>query len=950
MSNQAKPNVQLEDPQTIGRKAQIATKALADSIGNKYILKNVNVNVQGQTPPGDVDRALKALADAIGHKYVFMKEKQGSPDGLLVSEVRGQPKVSTTTREQVRGSYTGNRPDTFNVRTEEAHLMPQMVDKNFEVLIENPVVREIIVEKPYDVIVEKPVENRIEREVVVERMIDNPIERIIERPVERIIRKNVEVVVERPVVFEEYVDKIYENVIENRYDVIRENVVTEQVVVDNHIEKTVLKPFRNEVQVKEIIKEVPVRQDIYVEKPVERVVQRIVDQPYDVFVDREVIVERPVEVRQDVVTERRVERPYQKVVDVQEVKKVKRSIVVEKSVDVYIDVIKQVDKPFRRTVDRIVDKPVIQERIVEDVRDIIVEKPVYVDKRVEVKRNVEVDREYIVDRVVDKEVVQYVEVPVHVQRSVEVPVEKRVAKYVEVLTEKIKDVDVVKEVVIPVERIVEKVIRRDKIIPKTIEVEKMVEFPVDKYVDKIFEVEKVVQVPKYVDKIVEKKVDKIVERRVEVIVEKFVEVPREVYVDKIIEVETVIEKPVYQERHIQETHDVLVLNDRNVKIGQEIQETAGRIRALQREYEEITVAIRQLQKYDLTTTSHMYQENRIGDEENGHLREILNQLHDEFNVLVEEHNRQFVEQHGQGYTKKGLGRSTVVQNPGGYTTTVQGAPPNVQMYNGQKKSFATPSSGKVVQSSVPYVLDQSHHNESIGRPDGVVIYGGNDSSILSRGNNSNRPSGVQYGNVLAQQNPSYATSVHRVSAHNPAQDNLEGSRTFRPTLQGSQVQRLSSSKSPVRVSSSGVPSYHVGPPNGFENVVHRVSNSPTPQYVQSAKGIPHNVYQNQPSNNGQFGGTTQSHYAVPSSSVLLGQSQTHYQQGPHIYASNVSYDTQKNRAPFQNESRVISGSTNRPPAPSFPNTAGFPAYEGDSRPNLSTITESNPDSFRTMNN
>ncbi len=57
----------------------------------------------------------------------------------------------------------------------------RIVEKNFEVIVEKPVVKEIIVEKPYEVIIEKPVENRIEKEIIIEKFIDNPIERVIEK-------------------------------------------------------------------------------------------------------------------------------------------------------------------------------------------------------------------------------------------------------------------------------------------------------------------------------------------------------------------------------------------------------------------------------------------------------------------------------------------------------------------------------------------------------------------------------------------------------------------------------------------------------------------------------------------------------------------------------------------------------------------------------------------------
>lgn len=56
-------------------------------------------------------------------------------------------------------------------------------------------------------------------------------------------------------------------------------------------------------------------------------------------------------------------------------------------------------------------------------------------------------------------------------KEVEVPVEKRIAKYVEVAHETYKDVEVVREVIIPVERIVEKKVYKQKRVPRRIEVE-----------------------------------------------------------------------------------------------------------------------------------------------------------------------------------------------------------------------------------------------------------------------------------------------------------------------------------------------------------------------------------------------------------------------------------------------------------------------------------------------
>lgn len=42
-------------------------------------------------------------------------------------------------------------------------------------IIERPVIKEIVIEKPYEVIIERPVENRIEKEVIIEIFVDNPI-------------------------------------------------------------------------------------------------------------------------------------------------------------------------------------------------------------------------------------------------------------------------------------------------------------------------------------------------------------------------------------------------------------------------------------------------------------------------------------------------------------------------------------------------------------------------------------------------------------------------------------------------------------------------------------------------------------------------------------------------------------------------------------------------------
>ncbi|TIB27751.1 hypothetical protein E3P85_04089, partial [Wallemia ichthyophaga] len=116
-----------------------------------------------------------------------------------------------------------------------------------------------------------------------------------------------------------------------------------------------------------------------------------------------------------------------------------------------------------------------------------------------------VEKEVPVESIVEKEVEKIIEVPV--EKLVEVPVER----ILEVPVEKIVQVPVETIVEVPVEKIVE------------VPVEKIVEVPVEKKVE--VPVEKIVEVP--VEKIVEVPIEKIVEKVVEVPVEKIVEVPVE---------------------------------------------------------------------------------------------------------------------------------------------------------------------------------------------------------------------------------------------------------------------------------------------------------------------------------------------------------------------------------------------------------------------------------------
>jgi hypothetical protein len=715
-------NVPLEAPEVVGQKSQTATKLLADSIGLKYQQFLNSQKSQAQTSTTQQTNlnqqsnvALKTLADSIASKFQFINEQKSTQQTIttnttnlnpalvpipvpvpvpntvpipvpgqattyinqssyqgqnmvgrgshIVSERKLQPKITTNVTENVRGSYHPSSRQINNqvsVVKEEGVFHHNIVEKTFEMVIEKPVVREIIVEKPYEVIIQRPVENIIEKEIIYEKHIDNPIERIIEQSVERIVEKKVEVLVEKPVYIENFIDKPIENIIHRDIEVIVERDVPVTRNVNKTIERTVLRPIRSEVQTKEIIVDKPVYEDVVVEKPIQKIVEKFVDVPFDVFVDREFVreVERPV--RRDVVVEKHVQVPFNKYVDVPEIKRVKKSHIIQRVVDKPIEVIRTVDVPVRKTVERIVDKHIYVDRVVERPVDRIVERPTYVDRRVEVPYNVEVEKEVIVDRFVDIEVEQIVEVPVYTERRVDVEVEKKVAKYVEVLNERFKDVEVFNEVVIPVEKIIEKRVRREKRVPRIVEVEKIVEVPTEKYIDKQITIDKIIEKPVYVEKIVDKPIHRVVERRVEVPVDKYVEVPHQVFREKYFDMDTIVDKAVYVDRYVEEKVEV-VDDSRNQILLEQLQRFNLQLESLRKEQSEWSVKVTQVKGMIKTTDVHTsVVESKIGFEENVQLRNYLNQLHEEFNRLQDEHSTMVTSSFRQEARKSGLGSTRVV--------------------------------------------------------------------------------------------------------------------------------------------------------------------------------------------------------------------------------------------------------------------------------------------------
>ena len=646
--------------ETLERRAQLAQRALADAIATKYRMRTttdttvVGETVYTQYAAAAQRRSVQATSSEASQVYVSPAVFRGSH---LVSESRGPPVITTNVVGQ---HWRLSGTAAVDIVSEQSVVQQSIVPRAFEVTIERPVVREIIVEKPYDVFVQRPVENRIETDVVYEKYIDNPVERVIETEVERVVSRAVECVVEKPVYVERVVERPVENVVERFVDVIVDRPVEVERTVDINVNRTVLRPYRNEVHVRESVMDVPIVEEVWVDRPYERVYERVVEVPVEVQVSKEVVreVERPV--YQDVIVEKRVNVDREIVVDVPEIKRVKRSIVVDQVVDRPYEVVREVPKPIRRTVQRVVDREVVIDRVVDVpvVRE--VEVPVYIDRQVEVPVDVEVDREVVIDRYIDVEVEEIQEVPVHVVRQVDVPVEKRVTKYVEVPREQYQDVEEIQEVVVQVDRVVERRVRVDKIVPRTVEVERIVEVPVERTVPREIVVDKVVERPVYIEKIVEKPVERVVERRVERPVERFIEVPHEVVRDRIIEVETVVDKPVYRDVYNeQESHTIV--NNKNEKLRRELTTNLETQATLQAEIDEWRWRVESVRAQQSAVEGvGQVLEQTVGYNENRELRVHLDNLHEEYDNAVDQKNFHYTQQFSQKPRVSGYGQRRLV--------------------------------------------------------------------------------------------------------------------------------------------------------------------------------------------------------------------------------------------------------------------------------------------------
>ena len=416
------------------------------------------------------------------------------------------------------------------------------------------------------------------------------IEAIEEEPIikERIVEKPVEVIVEKKVQVKKYVDVEYEVVVEKPIEKIIEKEIEIEKIMEKEIERIVEVPVEKIVEIPvEKIVEVPVeiekRVEVPVEKVIEREVQDIIENViyHDTYKDVDVKdlymypnAERlPTEVN-IVEQERIVERP------------IYRDNIIEKVVDI----------PF----ERIIEVPV--QKVIEKPVEHIVERPVYIDNIIETVVEIPVEK------VIEKPVEKLIEKPIYIENIIEKPIPIEVVKE-QVVEQKVEHVV---EKPVYVENIIEKYI--DNIIENPVPIEQVIQIPTANYVDYSMPVDRVtagsfpiiqdkpmkrevvknvpieyivstqnpvavenlveIQVPNFNththEKIIDKEVviERIIERPVEIEQLVEVEIPRER--ERPIYVEKIVEKPIHYDQVIEEKYEVLVPNVVEVPIEKEI--------------------------------------------------------------------------------------------------------------------------------------------------------------------------------------------------------------------------------------------------------------------------------------------------------------------------------------------------------------------------------------------
>lgn len=135
---------------------------------------------------------------------------------------------------------------------------PVQSSQRIQIIEEVPVTVERIVEKPYEVIVQNPVQNIIENRYYV----DNVVEKFVEQPkfidVEKIVERKSYKQVEKRVDVNKYVEKKYDVMIEVPREFVSEIPVPREKLVQKSHENLVVRPHKTQVIENEIVVQVPV--------------------------------------------------------------------------------------------------------------------------------------------------------------------------------------------------------------------------------------------------------------------------------------------------------------------------------------------------------------------------------------------------------------------------------------------------------------------------------------------------------------------------------------------------------------------------------------------------------------------------------------------------------------------------------------------------------------------
>ena len=439
-------------------------------------------------------------------------------------------------------------------------------------------------------------ENRLEERVIQTAVpqlnrIVKQVETFEDEPIiqEKIVEKQVEIIVEKKIPVEKYVDVPYDVIVERPIEKIIEKEIEIEKILEKEIEKIVEVPIERIVEVPyERVVEVPVEYETRVEVPYEKVVERRVEEVHDniiyhdnfvtcnvnelgtypnaqilptevVVEEVQKVVERPVYI--DNIIERVVDIPIEKIIEVPVERLVEKPVeqIVEKAV--YIDNI--IEREVQIPVEKIVEKPV--ERVIEKpvYYENIIEKPVPIEvvreEVVEVPVEHIVERPVYVDNIIEKAVEVIVENPVPVETIIEIPVANVVDLHVNVDEAVPQTTEIISEVPIPVETIRKLPIEYIVRAQKPVPVESVLEVKIPKPNKQIHE--KIITRPVEWERIVERAVP--VEKIVEVEVERVTENP--VYVEKVVE------KMVTFDKVIEQKYDVIVENVIEIPVEKEIQ-------------------------------------------------------------------------------------------------------------------------------------------------------------------------------------------------------------------------------------------------------------------------------------------------------------------------------------------------------------------------------------------